>query len=620
MLRKRAADDAPEDAQDPKRRHVDKGLDDDAPDFLVTLCHAHVAARETRKYADWIRDGYQLVTAVTEQDPLMTLSIYDDLPAAAWQHCLSSPDLEQAPFPYACALIYRYLCLHIDEARCRFKVSTPDSYWGALRLCVSLGLEDCDPNLPCLEHNPEWTHATSRHLAQARERQDHAMVRAVHRVIHLLETEHGVILHEMKAEPVPRVQTDARFPALTNICVAGGAAFWAVRSHLAVDPRSDVDLFVFGPDAETRRAAFQKLIRYFQDAVNGTWFVVYSTVVTVVIPGESRLYQIIFTDAVDVTAVLNGFDLMCVRYAIDQHGAHASTGACASFDDHMMYDFIHAQKLQRALKWVDRGFHAREDQDFERHPSGKWFIPPLHDPFPEQTAAILSGLYTGAAVTRNALDVIDGFSYAPLTKGQAYDDMSFPPEPDMVLPLQRVNTGFLVMGRVKRFKFATSVHVIKWSVCYISKQRSLLFTLDRVHVRLFKRENGHIMSINLSPGQVSLLQNMETRLNALLNSDESPFPGPGVTSVSLVKEGQQRNRECADRWPDTITAHVVLDELVVTNDRNKPAVLNPVRSSFDAVSLSIKISDVTHSAHATSVRLNVQSLVLPSAPDLVFVN
>ena len=101
-----------------------------------------------------------------------------------------------------------------------------------------------------------------------------------------------------------------------NIVAAGGYVLQCLSPDTAISggpTAGDIDLFVYGPTAEIRRATFRRLVLYF--AEYKTYFASNGPVTTVCIVGLAYNIQIILTGVESIADVLEDFDLDYVQCA-----------------------------------------------------------------------------------------------------------------------------------------------------------------------------------------------------------------------------------------------------------------------------------------------------------------
>ena len=146
---------------------------------------------------------------------------------------------------------------------------------------------------------------------------------------------------------------------LAGCCVAGGAvsSFVDVGGPRTTRPRSDVDLFVFGPDAEQTIKAFCTVPC--QDAV---WVVKGPVLTCVREPAAPNIQLVVMGPAfASVWDVLESFDMPHLQVALHKGDLYLTRAACDALGSRVTYhrECLAPNRPARILKALQRGFTFR---------------------------------------------------------------------------------------------------------------------------------------------------------------------------------------------------------------------------------------------------------------------
>lgn len=140
---------------------------------------------------------------------------------------------------------------------------------------------------------------------------------------------------------------------------------------------SDIDLFVFGRDYDTRKANVQRVIDHITkqvDKLNATkgnadtkhkmYFAVVGSLVTIYVGGLERKFQIISNDKTNGASVLHGFDVSSVQWSFDGHRIHALPSAFHALKYQVSeFQDMHKLQIERLVKQIVNGYNVAYNAD-----------------------------------------------------------------------------------------------------------------------------------------------------------------------------------------------------------------------------------------------------------------
>jgi hypothetical protein len=166
---------------------------------------------------------------------------------------------------------------------------------------------------------------------------------------------------------------DSAFP-WGNVVISGGSVMTLLSPEYKASRvrASDCDLFIYGKTFEERSATFDKIVKYFESPE--TYYVIRGSVVTIYIRDLKRKFQIISSDASDITSVIRSFDLTHVQCAVtfddsanvtsDNMQLYCTYGAYVTMSTGVSkFDNLRAVKVERMLKTLYFGYSIEKITD-----------------------------------------------------------------------------------------------------------------------------------------------------------------------------------------------------------------------------------------------------------------
>ena len=157
----------------------------------------------------------------------------------------------------------------------------------------------------------------------------------------------------------PEVQYD--FP-WESVIVAGGSVMKCLCDEYkpATMRSSDVDIFVYGKDHQSRRNAILKVLDWFQSP--NTYYAVIGGVINVYINRIQRRFQIVSSDAKCAGDVLIHFDMDHIQFAYQDGVIFGTTEAYNSMKTKTARLVSnHMVRVQRIVKALLTGYHVERD-------------------------------------------------------------------------------------------------------------------------------------------------------------------------------------------------------------------------------------------------------------------
>ena len=158
-----------------------------------------------------------------------------------------------------------------------------------------------------------------------------------------------------------------------NIVVAGGSSLICLlEREIPYNEYSDIDIWVYGKTSEERNNKHKEILEYFKSMFgDGLYFIVNHSVITIIICGVKRNFQIILTKYKHKYQIIQRFDMDYVKCLYDGQNVYGTVdfiesmnSNCASFTD---YDEIMRGdlKIYRLFKAYSKGFtiDAKEEKD-----------------------------------------------------------------------------------------------------------------------------------------------------------------------------------------------------------------------------------------------------------------